>query len=694
MNFLEIGFFKDIAENVGGVVFDALRSLCYWLDTIIYNLIIYLYNWFMMLCQSRILDNAAIQKISDRFGLILGVFMFFNVAIAFLKMILDPDKINDKEIGMGAIVKKVLLVVVMLGMSNIVFEAAFDFQRVLLGYNKSGTNVIQNLLSPYSVSSKDFGTSLSLNLFSAFYNIDSSLDDSSNTDVLDCMTYLAVLKNSIVASRNFDFGYSCLNTKTEVTLANSGGQTSSIYVMHFESFLSVAVGCFVVYTLFMYCIKVGVRMVQLAFLEILSPMAIISYLSPKKDTMFSRWGKAYISTYVDVFIRVAIINLVVYLIAVVMEGWQGGTGAFWESFSNSNLTATSRMFLGVIIILSLLTFAKRAPDLLKSILPSTDGGSGLGFGLGKKDNEFGFGLLGGIGAKGAGVLGGAVGGLVGGAVGGGVIGALGGVFRGGFGGLKNKKLGDALKSASGAFDSQKSAALRTQQRIDAGGSRFVMPGVQRRVAALDKAKSAIEARSNLAKSTSDNVGAIHDRAVKQMNDGKFSSDNVMARNITKQKIDALDEQAKNMSVSDFIQKVDQSDFTNNGVLDVDSYNEAVRRSYESAERAYDQAQRDFATQRESLQVEYNDYEKAAINDFVVAKREDDAVIAANIAQIEDSLSHNTTGATFEGGTSDWYALDDLDRSAKSISNQSILDLSENKRLGERDRANAQYSGKK
>lgn len=487
-------FFKNIADNVGGTIIDGLRSLCYWLDTFIYNLIIYIYNWFVMLCNGRILDFDVVKSISDRFGLILGVFMFFTVAISFLRMILDPDKMNDKEMGMGAIVKKVILVVVMLGLSNTVFEFAYDFQKVVLGNNASGTSVIKNLLSPYKVDSRDFGAVLSTNLFTSFYDVEEEFEEKfadSYQEISDCRNYHTALKNSIMTNHKFSLGYNCLNVKIDnVSYGGvTSGQTSSEYVMRFESILSVIVGVFVLWMIFSYTIKVGVRMVQLTFLEIISPMAIISYLSPKKDTMFSKWGKIYISTYIDVFIRVAIINLVVYLISVILDGWSTGTGYFWDSLNVIDMTGTTKMYIGIIMILALLTFAQRAPELLKEILPSGGPGS-IGFGVGAKDNAFGMGFL----SKGAGVLTGAVGGLAGGLAAGSIGGAAFGLLRGGVGGLKNKKLGDALKSATGGYNAQKSASLRTAQRIAEGGSRFVLPGAQRRANDYDSQIAKIDSQ--------------------------------------------------------------------------------------------------------------------------------------------------------------------------------------------------------
>lgn len=467
MLFLSIfDFWDNAVSGVGGAIFDGLRSLCYWLDTTIYNLIIYVYNWFLMLCNGRLLNSNIdgeniIKTVTDRFSFILGIFMFFVVATSFIRMILEPDKVTDKEMGMGAVVKKVILVVVMLGLSNTAFDLLYDFQSILLGNNKSGTNVIQNLLSTRIVKSQDFGAVLSANMLTSFYHVNEDLPgfNTGDADFVDCNNYSIILQNQILNNYSFEFGYNCLNMRTTSTLVNSGGMEQEVYVMKFMSIESVIVGCFILYMLFMYCIKVGIRMVQLAFLEILAPMAIISYLSPKKDTMFSKWGKIYVSTYIDVFIRVAIINLVVYLITIILDGLYSENSTFWTTVNASN--DTTRVFMVVIMILALLTFAKRAPELLKEILPKGGPGS-IGYGVSTKDMVGLGNLAGGI----TGAIGGFAGGLAAGSVGGAVFGLL----RGGVGGLGNKDLKGVGKTLTTGFKGQRDASKKMADIRANGGS--------------------------------------------------------------------------------------------------------------------------------------------------------------------------------------------------------------------------------
>lgn len=674
MFFLEIpNFWEGVASTIGGTVFDAIRSLFYLLDTVVYNIIIYLYNWFLMLCNGRLLDNEVVQTISSRFGLILGIFMFFTVAIAFLRMILDPDKITDKETGVGSIIKKVLLVVIMLGLSNFAFDTLYDLQSILLGNNKSGVNVIQNLFSPYVVDSRDFGVVLSSNIFTNFYSVDSSLESSSNQDVLDCVNYNNILKNQIMTSYSFDFGYNCLNAKTTVTIANSGGQSSETYIMDFKFLESFIVGCVIVYMIFMYCIKVGVRMVQLAFLEILSPMAIISYLSPKKDTMFNKWGKVYISTYIDVFIRLAIINLTVYLICVVLDGWSEASSPFWQSFSISN--PLTRTYIGVIMILALLTFAKRAPDLLKAILPSSDGGSGLGFGIGKKDNEFGFGLLGGIGAKGAGVLGGAVGGLAGGLAAGSLGGAAFGLLRGGVGGLKNKKLGDSLKSVSGGYGAQKNASLRTAQRLAEGGSRIVFPGAQARANMYDEGKSKLESQNAAYNQLSGYFSKAKERAKSKILEGDYNNNTSgLAAFQAAQRVKDLQAQSGNLKLSDFY------DF-----LDPDT-GKIVK-----AQEQYDDAYAKLQAKIKDASKDASDALDNAMADYFA--NGNDAVVQQNMSMAQAVIDNNDYDGFKGQKVSDFASFKNADGAAQSAVSSNTVKLAENAREGKRARADAKYSGK-
>lgn len=361
-------YFMDMGE-AGGIIEDSIRALSYMISDIVYSLIIWMYNIFSRLCNSRILDSDILETISERVGVILGIVMLFIVTLSVIQMVLEPDKLTDKEKGIGNIAMKIILVVIMLGVSNSTFRLLYGVQK-----NVIDSNIIQKILLPYEVSEDvDFGGVLSLNLFTSFYNFNIEGINEKNIASWDentqkCYNSYGQLKLDIKENNNFSAGKDCVNVKSE----RNSKQT---YVMSFNWLISPAVGIVVLYFVFSYCLSIGMRTIQLAFLEIISPMAIISYLSPKKDAMFQKWTKIYFSTYIDVFLRIMIINLVAFLITTLFEN--SGKWEFWESVGkNGDFSDTVIL---VLMVMALLMFAKKAPDLLKDLFPSS-GGSKLGLG--------------------------------------------------------------------------------------------------------------------------------------------------------------------------------------------------------------------------------------------------------------------------------------------------------------------------
>lgn len=450
MNFLAwynpLTWLSAVSETIVGAIVKGLRSLLYSLSVMIYSLIVKLYNLFEVLCHARLLDSEVLKSLSDRVGLILGLVMLFMVTFSFIQMLINPDVIEDKEKGAVSVIKKVLLVIVMLGVSNFVFTTLYKVQSIVIN-----SHVITKLLLPYEVDTDNFGSVLSADLFTSFYRVNSDLIEFINTEndvdsaIEICYNESKTLKKRIYSNSNFELGYSCLNES--VVAEDEDYESQETFIMDFDWLLMMGFGLATAYFLAMYCFKVGVRTIQLAVLEILSPMAFISYLSPKKDTMFSKWSKMYFSTYIDVFIRIGIINFVMFLIATILDtsgGWE-----FWKSIGNPTDDFTVTL-ISAVMILALLTFAHKAPELLKDLFPT--GASKLGFGASMKDVvglQRGLGTLAGAGA---GALTGAIAGVANGGKGiRGVTGLLGGIgggiFRGGHAGFGAKGIGSAMSTA-------------------------------------------------------------------------------------------------------------------------------------------------------------------------------------------------------------------------------------------------------
>lgn len=455
-------------DSITHQIDDAYRSFCYSISADIYGLISKIYDLFDRMSTAEILSSDIIQQIYTRVGLILVIYMLFRLTFSFIQMLVDPDRISDKEKGLGNIIKKAVLTVVLLGVTPTIFEAAFDLQNLVMGKTDNTENLISKVILPYTAEGGDFGSTLSSTLFMSFYYPLESSEIQESDDYSRCQTNYKVLQNEIMDNNTFDTGYNCLNTPVEMETSSLGGEDDKTYsyLMNFNPFFSLVAGIFVIWILLSYTISVGIRVIQLAFLQLIAPIPIMSYMSPKKDGMFEKWGKICLSTYLDLFIRVAIIDFVVVIIQGIMS--TSGISVFEQSvqLNSAGVAASSSeiRFLYIILILALLMFAKKAPDLLKELFPKSAGSIGFGLGL---PSPFGKAVAGALGfASGAAV----------GAFGGKGIGRVTGALRGAVGGaaigLKSK--GDLGSIGKSVLDSGKAQSGRNKDInnvLASGGSR-------------------------------------------------------------------------------------------------------------------------------------------------------------------------------------------------------------------------------
>lgn len=478
---MNLVFFSEIDLKTAAI--GVFRNIIYTLDSIVYKLIIQLYDVFRWICGAKIVENDVFNELSVRVGFILGLIMFFYISFDFIQIILDPDKLSDKDKGPLNIIKKFIIVIVLLGTSRYIFDLLFNFQNIILANDDGSGSIIEKLILPYEINSDSFGRAISANFMAQFYQITDDVQEGDTLKNLDdydyeiCYDYAAALPSAIASTSSFDLGEECLNARYK----HDGEDKSPVKFYIDFNYLSLPVGIFVAWMLIVYCVSVGIRVIQIALLQVISPAAIICYLSPNKENTFTKWLKLYISTYIDVFIRIAIIDFVVLLSGLIMDNVNSND--FWASSPGTPPTGWTRFWIMAFMIMALLSFAKKAPDLIKQLLPSNLT-SGIGFGLGLKDN---FGLGVGLGAAGA-----AIGTVVGGGANA-VVGAIdrgqmaatlgkkphqifgavmsgfgGGLFRGARYGLQNK--GNFMKNIPAGFKAQHESDVKYEQLIASGGS--------------------------------------------------------------------------------------------------------------------------------------------------------------------------------------------------------------------------------
>lgn len=444
-------FATSIGEDIKFAALGTIRTLLLTLCEFIYQSIYFCYNLFQRIGNAQIMDSTAVQSLYQKVGLLLGLYMIFRLTFSFIQYILNPDSMTDKQKGMGNVIKKVLIVIVLLGITPTIFKTAYSLQRLIIN-----ENVIPKLITGYSTSEENFGGELTWYLFSSFYKQDEEVtpNDGEECPELDSDLIGAYIKDDA----DFSYAYNCLNNRGE-----NVSTSEESFVIVFNGFFALAAGIAVLWMIVSYTISVGVRLIQLAYLQLVAPIPIMMYLEPKEDGTFKKWVKQCTTTYIDFFLRTAIIFFTITIIQVIMKT---GTGTFYDSVGGF-ASKGEALYTQIIMIIALMVFAKKVPDLLKELFPMSGGAASLGFGLSNKTAK-------GLATFGAGAAVGAIGGVATGIAHGkgtltGRVGnAFTGLFRGAASGAKTK--GNVFSNARKGMANQRTASQRAYERNNDGST--------------------------------------------------------------------------------------------------------------------------------------------------------------------------------------------------------------------------------
>lgn len=436
--------FLSIWDSLTLSISNAFRTFLLQICELLYLLMIFCYNAFEKLGNAEILTDSQVTAIYGRIGLILGLFMVFRIAFAGISYLINPDAMLDKNNGIGGVIKKIVISIVLLGITPSLFRTAYQVQRIIIR-----ENIIAKIIIGGSSTSENAGSDLSKYLFLTFYTINEEVD-TTDTDAA-CPEYIVIEDNF---EKNFKYTYNCINLTSEVEDTNSKDSENTAYTIKFDGILAVMVGILMLWTIFTFTISAGIRVLKLAYLQMIAPIPIMAYVIPGGEETLKKWGKQCASTYADFFLRVAMIYFVAYIFEILS---QTDTTIFKDSLGNT--TPTEYKYLIIAMIISMFYFIKKLPDLIKEIFPNFGGGD-----FSFKDS---LGILKGAATFGTGV---AVGGIAGMASGikngygvrGKIAGAFGGFNRGIAGGAKTK--GNIFKNVQGGMSSTRQARQRALDR--------------------------------------------------------------------------------------------------------------------------------------------------------------------------------------------------------------------------------------
>ena len=381
-----------------GVIADMMRLIFFFLDSIVYSLIPVVYRGIFALYDiDKIIGVGNTQNLlntaKETVYSFLAIFMFFRVAFSLITMLVDPSLIDDKSKGAKKIVLNIFICLGLIVVVPVFFRVAKNIQTRVLEEKIIERAVGGDIYS--NDQNYNLGNELALSTWSVFlqpvvdegdaYDAWKGVFESGNPTIWP----LPVLATHLNDTTGGILGG--LATKIAGVAAILRATGTVTYQLGYIWLISGLVGIYVVWAMIKLLIDVAYRSIKFLLLEVISPIAIISYIDPKSSEkgLFSKWLSETLKTYLSLFIRIFIFAMV----SVILK--QISVSSF---FDKGNIL--TRLFF----ILALVAFMKTAPKFIDNLF-----GTEISKG---SDTKFASDLLrGGLGA-----IGGAATGAIGGAV--------------------------------------------------------------------------------------------------------------------------------------------------------------------------------------------------------------------------------------------------------------------------------------
>lgn len=335
------------------------RAIGIMIDAVVYNLIDDAYNLIVSFSGASLFNDATIKTVMHNTYILIGIFALFRIAMLLVNAIINPDKLNEKGNGLGNVLANLIVMFVMLIMVPILFDEACSLQETIIKGNYI-QKIFLNVTDMKDIKPGDAMRSITI---STLISVDSEARDqykagSCSNNCNDAIKAYDKMK------KNGNFKFTTLAKYIGVTIKNDDGAT--VYVYDYKYILTFICGCAVVYVLLSFSIDLAVRMIELSVLEILSPLFIATYIDPKsaKTGPFHKWLVAVGKTYASLFIKIAIISLMILFISL-LDG--------------TNLTG----FPLLTLFFAILIFAKKAPSWIGGMIGVEGDGLG-GLRIGKK----------------------------------------------------------------------------------------------------------------------------------------------------------------------------------------------------------------------------------------------------------------------------------------------------------------------
>lgn len=335
-----------------------LRKLAIYLCKPIYIFIVNIYEIFYSLANAQFFQNGEVEKFSANIYVLVSVIMLFAFSATLLSAIVNPDILEDKKKGIGAIFKRSIIGIILMIMIPFAFSEAYKIQASVMDSNFIEKVVIGLNFQNDSQTGGNGGQVIAGTLMASVLE---PSDNGVQIEVYAGDNVAQAYKTMI--SNNFSEG---IDTVAKyINAAPKEGNKE--YAFRFEGLLALIAGLAAAYLLLLFAIDMAIRMFKLAFFELTAPISIVAYMAAGGDIL-KNWYKEVIQTYIEVFVYIGTMAFYLFLLK--------NLSSFIDSFNEVGKSVNWQWLLKILLVVGMLVFAKQIPNLISKIFKTSTGSMG------------------------------------------------------------------------------------------------------------------------------------------------------------------------------------------------------------------------------------------------------------------------------------------------------------------------------
>ncbi len=356
-----------------------INCLLLFIDGVVYTCVGLSYRLFQLMAQLNFNALSSwMTALIDRINAIIAVLILFILGYSLIQYLINPDKANDKSKAGGiAVIKNIAISAVLLISYGFIFGVMNEFTFVLVGTPSTYKYTYLNDLFGVENDGGDEGLIMRL-----IVGGESTLDDGTKVDygrklaITTLSSFLHGYEEDGLYSREEGWDKSMVGEVyddalkaddfsligTLITVVGEVGRS-----VYYFPIISTALGVYIVYTIIMASIELGIRAFKLMVLQIIAPVAIITIMKDGPTKTNKVWGN-YLSTltktYADAFIRIGAMYFAFAFISVAYNNLD-------ELFAGApDADGFTKILLYGLIIISALKLGKELPKMIDGVFGS------------------------------------------------------------------------------------------------------------------------------------------------------------------------------------------------------------------------------------------------------------------------------------------------------------------------------------